>query len=106
MRPELGCRRANRRAINPCPSEDSVRKVKSANMAKRQQPDDWYLISIDRLKKIGLTVLIVAIVGGGYLIWDRSAKNPQERAEAAIADADSALNDLAGSEDFNSFKSE
>lgn len=75
-------------------------------MAKRQQPDDWYLISIDRLKMIGIFLLFVGLGVGGYFYWDRSAKSPKQRAENAIADAEESLNDLAGSKDFASFRSD
>ncbi|MGA7617697.1 MAG: FecR domain-containing protein [Thermoanaerobaculia bacterium] len=79
-------------------------------MAKRPKETtadiDWYLISIDRLKQIGLAVLVVLVATGGYLYYNFDRKNPQRRAENAISDAQKALNDLAASKDFNSFRSE
>ncbi|HEY5611375.1 MAG TPA: FecR domain-containing protein [Thermoanaerobaculia bacterium] len=73
-------------------------------MAKRQPLFDWYLISIDRLKKIGILLLVVAV--GGYVYWSQSAKSPRQRAENAISDAEESLNDLAASKDFASFRSD
>ncbi len=67
---------------------------------------DWYLISIDRLKKIGVLVLLAALLGGGYFYWNRQQTNPRLRAENAISDARESLNELASMKDFSSFKSE
>ena len=67
---------------------------------------DWYLISIDRLKKIGIVLLVLLLAGGAYLYWDYTNKNPRLRAERAIADAQEALNELAASKDFASFRTE
>ena len=62
---------------------------------------DWYLISIDRLKQIGLVVLILLLGGAGYWYWQREKGNPRSNAESAIADARQALNALAASAEFN-----
>lgn len=67
---------------------------------------DWYLISIDRLKRIGLIVLVLAIALGGYLYWNSRQKNPQLQAERAINGAQSALDTLASSKEFNTFKTD
>ncbi len=67
---------------------------------------DWYLISIDRLKQIGLVLLLLALGGAGWWFWHNQKSNPRTRAESAMADARQALNALAGSADFNSHRAE
>src|SRR5450759_3803415 len=67
---------------------------------------DWYLISIDRLKQVGLVVLILLLAGAGYWFWVKEKGNPRSNAESAIADARQALNSLAGSKDFNLHRTE
>ncbi len=67
---------------------------------------DWYLISIDRLKQVGLVVLILLLAGAGYWFWAKEKGNPRSNAESAIADARQALNSLAGSKDFNLHRTE
>src|SRR5918911_4337443 len=79
-------------------------------MAKKKQAAgadiDWYLISIERLKQIGLVILLLILGGAGYWYWSRQKANPRNAAEAAIADARDALNTLAASKDFASHRSE
>jgi hypothetical protein len=67
---------------------------------------DWYLISIDRLKQIGLVVLLLALGGAGWWFWRSQQANPKEQAESAIASAKQALNALAASPDFDEHRSE
>ncbi|HEX9162364.1 MAG TPA: hypothetical protein VF980_11705 [Thermoanaerobaculia bacterium] len=67
---------------------------------------DWYLISIDRLKQVGLIVLLVLLAAGGYWFWLKEKGNPRSNAESAIADARQALNALAASKDFNLHRTE
>jgi hypothetical protein len=67
---------------------------------------DWYLISIDRLKQIGLVVLLILLGGAGYWFWERSKGNPRSNAESAIADARQALNQLAASKELNTRRTE
>jgi hypothetical protein len=67
---------------------------------------DWYLISIDRLKQIGLVLLLVALGGAGWWFWRNQQTNPKTKAESAITDARQALNALAGSPDFNAHRNE
>lgn len=67
---------------------------------------DWYLISIDRLKQIGLVVLLLLLAGAGYWFWQSQKGNPKSNAESAIADARQALNALASSAEFNSHRNE
>src|SRR5687768_7363637 len=67
---------------------------------------DWYLISIDRLKQIGLVVLLIALAGTGYWYWVQSKGNPRTNAESAIADARQALNQLAASKDFAVYRNQ
>lgn len=67
---------------------------------------DWYLISIDRLKQIGLVVLLLLLGGAAYWFWHSQKTNPKSNAESAIADAKQALNQLAASKDFNTHRNE
>lgn len=66
---------------------------------------DWYLISIDRLKQIGLVVLLLLLAGAGWWFWHNQKGNPKSNAESAIADARQALNSVAASPDFNAHRS-
>ena len=67
---------------------------------------DWYLISIDRLKQVGLVVLILLLAITGFFFWQREKGNPRSNAESAMADARQALNALASSKDFNAHRTE
>jgi hypothetical protein len=67
---------------------------------------DWYLISIDRLKQIGLVLLLVVLGLSGWWFFTNQKRNPRSSAEAAISDAREALNALASSKDFNAHRSE
>ena len=67
---------------------------------------DWYLISIDRLKQIGLVVLLLIIAGGAYWFWSNQKGNPKTMAEAALTDARQALNDLAASKEIQTHRNE
>jgi len=67
---------------------------------------DWYLISIERLKQVGLIVLIVLLGAASYFYWQKEKGNPRSNAETAIADARQALNQLASSKDFNAHRPE
>ena len=67
---------------------------------------DWYLISIDRLKQIGLVVLLLLLGGAGYWFWQNQKGNPRTNAESAVADARKALNALAASPEFNQHRNE
>ncbi len=67
---------------------------------------DWYLISIDRLKQIGLVLLLLVLAGSGWWFWRNQKANPRTKAESAIASARQALNALAGSVDFNAHRTE
>ena len=67
---------------------------------------DWYLISIDRLKQIGLVVLLLLLTGGGYWFYTKEKGNPRTNAESAINDARQALNQLASSPTFANHRSE
>ena len=67
---------------------------------------DWYLISIDRLKKIGLVVFLVLLAAGIWFYYTHERGNPRTLAEGAIADARQALNSLASSKDFNIHRAE
>jgi len=67
---------------------------------------DWYLISIDRLKKIGLIILIVLLGGGAFWFYSTKKENPKANAESAIGDARAALNALASSPQINAHRAE
>jgi hypothetical protein len=67
---------------------------------------DWYLISIDKLKKFGLGVLIVLLAVGGVLYYNYRNSNPRQKAQRAIADAQNTLDRLASSKDFNNFRTD
>ena len=65
---------------------------------------DWYLISINRLKQIGLAILLLLLAVGGWYYYRYQQGNPRSNAESAIAEARSALNQLAASKDFNAHR--
>lgn len=67
---------------------------------------DWYLISIDRLKQIGLVVLLLVFGLAGYWFWQSRKASPKTTAEAAIAEARQSLNSLAASQEFAAHRSE
>ncbi|MBV8516028.1 MAG: FecR domain-containing protein [Acidobacteria bacterium] len=67
---------------------------------------DWYLISVDRLKQIGLVVLLLLLGGAGFWYWHNQKANPKSNAESAIADARQALNAFAASPEFNAHRNE
>src|SRR5262245_18945187 len=67
---------------------------------------DWYLISIDRLKQIGLVILLILLGVGGWWYYANQKANPRSAAESAIAEARQAINALAASKDFNQHRNE
>src|SRR5438105_6078420 len=89
-----------------------MRAIKSrpVAMAKKKKVAgadiDWYLISIERLKQIGLILLLLILGGAGWWYWSHQKANPRGAAQAAIADARDALNSLAASKDFSNHRSE
>src|SRR6266404_6227255 len=74
--------------------------------ARPQAEIDWYLLSIDRLKQIGLIILLIVLGLAGWWFFSNQKRNPRSSAEAAIAEARQALNGLASSKDFTSHRSE
>lgn len=74
--------------------------------AAQNESIDWYLISIERLKQIGLVVFIVLLSAGIWWYVKNQRGNPRTIAEAAVADARQALNALASSKEFSSHRSE
>lgn len=78
-----------------------------ANKSRNNSAEiDWYLISIDRLKQIGLVVLVLLLGGAGYWFWQSQKESPRTSAESAIADARQSLNALAASAEFNAHRTE
>jgi hypothetical protein len=78
-------------------------------MAKRNPTAaniDWYLISIDRLKQIGLVVVLLLLAAAGVWFWREQKGNPKTNAETAIAEARQALNSLAASTEYNAHRAE
>ena len=80
-------------------------------MAKKKKQSaaaeiDWYLISIDRLKQIGLVVLLLLLGAAGWWFWKNQKDNPKGNAESAIADARRSLNEFASSPEFNARRTE
>ena len=73
-------------------------KTKTKRVANAEV--DWYLISIDRLKKIGGIVLLLIMAAAGWFFFQQQKGNPRTNAESAIADARQALNSLAASKEF------
>jgi hypothetical protein len=67
---------------------------------------DWYLISIDRLKKIGLIILLVLLGIGAWWYWSNNKRSPRSSAEAAINEARQSLNSLAASKTFQEHRNE
>jgi hypothetical protein len=70
------------------------------------QSVDWYLISIDRLKQIGLVVFLVLLALGIWWFLRHERGSPRSNAESAIADARQAINTLAASKDLTSHRPE
>jgi Glucodextranase, domain B/FecR protein len=67
---------------------------------------EWYLISIDRLKQIGLVIFLILLGLGVWWFWSSREHNPRAMAESAIAEARRALNDLAAAKDFNQHRND
>ena len=67
---------------------------------------DWYLISIKRLRQIGVVILLALTGFGVWFYFERFQKNPRVRASAAVASARDAVNELASSSGINEFRNE
>jgi type II secretory pathway pseudopilin PulG len=67
---------------------------------------DWYLISVARLRQIGLIILLILLGVGGWWYYSNQKRNPRSAAESTIAEARQALNSLASSKDFPSHRSD
>lgn len=78
-----------------------------ANRTRSRSADiDWYLISIDRLKQIGLVVLVLLLAGAAYWFYHKEKGNPRSNAESSIFDARQSLNSLAASKEFPAHRAE
>jgi uncharacterized protein YpmB len=66
---------------------------------------DWYLISIDRLKQLIVLIVIALLCVAGFLYY-RSLQTPNQKAQNAIAAADSSLNELATRKDFSKYRND
>lgn len=75
-------------------------------MAHDESTIDWYLISLDKLKTIGLVLLVIAIGVGGFLYRDLFVNSPKAKAASAIRDAEQSLNELAAAENLQEFRAE
>ena len=75
-------------------------------MSQEESTIDWYLISLDRLKKFGLVLLVLAVGVGVFLYRDLITQSPKAKAQAAIQDAEQSLNELAAAENFQEFRAE
>src|ERR1700682_4433587 len=67
---------------------------------------EWYLISIDRLKQIGLVIVLVVLGVAAWWFWSARERNPRAMAQSAITEAHRAINDLARSHDFSQHRNE
>jgi hypothetical protein len=67
---------------------------------------EWYLISVDKLRKIAVVLIVLALAGGGWLYRDLIVGSPKNRAESAVRDAEHSLNELAAAENFQEFRSD
>jgi Glucodextranase, domain B len=53
---------------------------------------DWFVIPIQRIRQWGLIVVLLLIAGaGGFFVYSRGHRSPQEKASIEIAEADSML---------------
>lgn len=75
-------------------------------MAQEEPTLDWYLISLDKLKKFSVVLIVLAIGLGAFLYRDLIMASPKTKAEAAIQDAEQSLNELAATENFQEFRPE
>lgn len=67
---------------------------------------DWYLISIERLKQIGLIAFLILLAAGVWWFVRHERGNPRTNAETAIADARQAINALASSKELAAHRTE
>lgn len=75
-------------------------------MAQDESTIEWYLISLDKLKRFGVVLVVLAIGVGVFLYRDLITQSPKAQAAAAIEDAEQSLNELAASQDFQEFRAE
>lgn len=67
---------------------------------------DWYLISVRRLRQIGV-VLVLGLIGAAvWYYFAHYRNNPSARAAAAISEAGRAVSELAGSGQVDAFQAE
>jgi len=78
----------------------------AAKKARKSSNIDWYLISIARLKQVGVIIVLVLLGVGGYFFFKSQHKDPRQRAEAAISAAQASLDQLATSKDLKALRNE
>jgi hypothetical protein len=53
---------------------------------------DWFVIPIERIRQLSLLVLVILVAGGGgYFLYTRSRRTPEQKARAEIATASQLL---------------
>lgn len=75
-------------------------------MAQEESSIDWYLISLDKLKKISIVLIVLAIGVAAFIYRDQFTASPRAKAAAAIEDAEQSLNELAAAENLQEFITE
>ena len=67
---------------------------------------DWYLVSVETIRKIAAVAVVLLLGGAAYWFYKYQTTNPSIKAERAVSDAESSLNQLASSKDFSTYRSD